>query len=74
VGSLEVNVEMKLRNPILWIMLAVVTWGVFHAVGAYRFNHNPWRGVMVVGCSLAFLGFWWLMLASRRSRLERSRK
>jgi len=52
-------------------VLSVLTWGVFHAVGAYTLNHNPWRAVMVVGCVVAFLGFWGAMLASRRTRLRR---
>jgi hypothetical protein len=65
---------MNFRNPILWIMLAVLIWGLYHAVGAYLLNHNPWRGVMVMGCSLAFLAFWGIMLNARRTRLERSGK
>lgn len=56
------------------IMGGVLAWGIFHAIGAYRLNHNPWRTVMVLGCVLAFLGFWWAMLAARRARLSREEK
>ena len=65
-------------NPVRWaivlIVLAVAAWGVFHAVGAYQLNHNPWRAVMVVGCVAAYLGFWGAMLAARRARLARQTK
>jgi hypothetical protein len=60
------------RTVILIIMVCVLGWGVFHALGAY-FNFepnrsNPWRGVMVLGCVAAFLAFWGLMLAHRSRR------
>jgi len=54
---------------ITWIMLGIVAWGVFHAVGAWRFNHDPRRLVVVLGCVAAFLGFWLAMLSARRRRL-----
>jgi hypothetical protein len=67
--------EQPTRNSYTWalalIMVAVVAWGIFHAVGAYRFNHNPMRAVMVLGCVTFYLGFWGLMLAARRARLAR---
>jgi len=62
---------MKPAWVILLIVVAVLAWGVFHAVGAYTLNHNPWRAVMVVGCVAAFLGFWGAMLTARRARLRR---
>lgn len=55
---------------IRWIMLAIVGWGVIHAIGAWRFNHDARRPLVVLACVLAFLGFWSLMLAARRKRLE----
>jgi predicted Na+-dependent transporter len=66
------------RNSFRWalalIMLAVVAWGIFHAIGAYKFNHNPWRAVMVLACVAGYLGFWIAMLAARRARLSRQSK
>lgn len=53
------------------IMAAVLVWGGVLAIGAYLYNHNPWRPIVVMGCVLAFLGFWGLMLVSRRARLGR---
>lgn len=63
---------MNQRRVYLWIVLGLVAWGLFHAVGAYRFNHNPWRGVVVFSATAAFLGVWALLLAHRRRRLERA--
>lgn len=60
---------MPKLHPIAIIMLAVLAWGIFHAIGAYRFH--SYRPLMVIGCSLAFLGFWLLMLRSRSRRLAR---
>jgi hypothetical protein len=69
---------LQQRNPFRWafalIMVAVLAWGIFHAVGAYRYNHNPLRAVMVLVCVAAYLGFWGAMLASRRARLARQSK
>jgi hypothetical protein len=52
------------------IMLALLVWGGYLAVGAVRApgNHAVWRGLIVFGCTLAFLGFWMAALAVRRSR------
>jgi len=54
-----------------WVALAILAWGVFHAIGAWRFNHNPLRAVVVLVCVGAFLGFWMVMLAARQRRLTR---
>ena len=54
---------------ILSIMVGVVSWGLFHAVGAWRLNHDPRRMLVVLACVAAFLGFWLTMLAAwRRAR------
>ena len=55
-------------------MVGVAAWGVFHAVGAYRYNHDPRRAFMVIGCVVAFLAFWWVMLTSRKRRLARENR
>ena len=46
-------------------------WGIFHAIGAWRFNNNPLRAVVVLACVGAFLGFWMAMLAVRQRRLSK---
>jgi hypothetical protein len=50
---------------IIAIAAALAVWAAYHAVGAYRFNHNPWRAVMVLASMGIFLGTWWLLLRSR---------
>lgn len=64
---------MPHRGWIALIVVGLVAWGIFHAIGAYQFNHNPWRAAVVVACSAAFVAFWLAMLASRRARLSRER-
>ena len=56
------------------IVVAVAAWGIFHAIGAYRLNHNPLRAVVVLACVVGYLGFWGAMLAARRARLARQAK
>jgi hypothetical protein len=48
------------------LIVAVLAWGVFHAVGAYRFNHDPRRGLVVLACVGGFLGFWAVLLWNQR--------
>ncbi len=60
---------MRPQYVIYAIMLGVLVWGAFHAVGAYLLNYNPWRPVMVLGATLAFLGFWaWLLRSAGPQR------
>ena len=56
---------------IRWLGAGIVVWGVFHAIGAWRFNHNPLRAVVVLACVAAFVGFWMTMLAVRQRRLSK---
>lgn len=58
---------------IRWIVLGIVAWGIFHAVGAWQFNHDPRRGVVVLVCVATFLGFWMTALAFRQRRLTKGR-
>jgi len=50
------------------IMAALIVWGLFHAAGAYLFNHNPMRAVVVIVSFALFLGFWLFMLNLRRRK------
>jgi len=56
---------------IAWVALAILVWGIFHAIGAWGLNNNPLRAVVVLVCVGAFLGFWMVMLAARQRRLAR---
>jgi hypothetical protein len=62
---------MTYTKAFVLIGVAVAGWGVFHAVGAYHYNHHLGRFFMVTGCVVAFLAFWAAMLAARRRRLSR---
>lgn len=57
------------KRLIAGIILAVSLWGIWLAVGAYLLNHNPWRAVVVLACVFGFIGFWLLMLQSRKKRI-----
>ena len=59
---------------IAWIMWALVAWGVFHAAGAWTFNHDARRPLVVLACTAAFLGFWLALLSARRRRIEREQR
>ena len=63
--------EARPINWTLWIMLAVLAWGFYLAVGALRApgNLQSLRGLIIFGCTVAFLGFWWVALVLRRRRL-----
>ncbi len=49
------------------IMAALLVWASYLAIGAYYFNRNPWRPILVLGCMVVFVG-WWLLLLWARSR------
>jgi len=56
------------------IMAALVLWGLFHAVGAWSLNHDARRPLVVLACVAAFLGFWLVLLAARRRRIDREQR
>jgi len=62
---------MSYHRWIYLIIAGLLVWGLFHAIGAYTFNWNPWRAVVVFGCMVAFVAFWLAMLGLRESRKER---
>lgn len=53
------------------IMIAVLVWGAILAAGSWTLNHDIRRPIIVMGCVLAFLGFWLAALAVRRRRAGR---
>jgi hypothetical protein len=63
-------------NWTLWIMLALLAWGGYLAIGAVRApgNHQTLRGLVIFACTAAFLGFWWLALQFRARRLAAMEK
>ena len=59
---------------LFWIMVALVVWGLFHAIGAWTLNHDARRALIVLACVAMFLGFWLALLASRRRRLDHEQR
>jgi hypothetical protein len=67
-------------RPIRWLMLALLAWGCLLAVGTFLYRINQaggtaeagnlpfYRGLIVLACTLGFLGLWALALAFRKRR------
>ena len=67
---------MKRSDPtpaalILLIAAGLLLWGLIHAAGAYRYNYHLGRPLIVLGATLAFLGFWFLLLLGQSRRRQR---
>lgn len=68
--------QIDQRRMIRVIMVALAAWGAVLSLGAclfgvdpetrgIGFSPNPWRGLIVLACAAAFLGFWNLLLFRR---------
>lgn len=53
---------------LLAIFAAVALWGLYHAVGAYRLNHNLYRPLVVIACVGGYLLIWAVLLKRRQAR------
>jgi hypothetical protein len=53
-----------------WLMLSILVWGLLLALGTYLFGGNQpvLRALIVLGCTLGFLGLWMAALAMKRPR------
>ncbi len=62
--------ESRRPSLTIWIMLAVLAWGVLLALGSYLFggNHPELRAAIVLAASCGFVGLWLAALAVRRRR------
>ena len=52
----------------MWIMLGLVAWGCYLAVGDYLQSHNLFRALTTIVCVALFLAVWLGALAIRRAR------
>ncbi|MEX2142105.1 MAG: hypothetical protein WD894_22755 [Pirellulales bacterium] len=59
------------RRWIVLLVAALAAWGLYHAVGAFLFNKDVRRGLVVFACMALFLAFWLLLLMVRKKRRER---
>lgn len=55
-------------------MAAVLVWGGLLALGAYLRQGQPWPALITLGCVLAFLEGWLLLLWRRSARGRRPPK
>jgi hypothetical protein len=60
-------------------MAAVAAWGAILAAGAYWYvdprvmRISPATAALIIlACTAAFVGFWWMLLAARSARLRRA--
>ena len=60
--------DARKTRALALVIVGVLAWGLFHAYGAYSFNHDLRRGLIVFGSVLAFLAFWGLLLWNRGRR------
>ena len=60
------------RRLIVLLAAALAAWGLYHAIGAFLFNHDVRRGLIVLACMAAFLGWWLLLLRFRAKRRRES--
>ncbi len=53
-------------------MAALLAWGIYLAVGTFLNHGNlpTLRGLIVLACTVAFLGLWGLLMLSRNRRLK----
>ena len=62
-----------LARRLPWIIMgALAVWGIIHAVGAYLYNYDPRRGLVVLTAMALFIA-WWAWLLRLHARRERSR-
>lgn len=59
-----------LTRRLPWIiMAALAVWGLIHAIGAYLYNYDPRRG-LVVGGAMALFIIWWALLLRLHARRQ----
>lgn len=64
---------MAPRRIIAAIMLAIALWGTVHAAGAIYQGVGFWqirKALVIYACVGLFLGFWGLLLGTRRRNLR----
>ena len=69
----ETRVSLVRPGPITWIIVALLLWGCYLAIGSYSYGRTLQyqRGLIVFGTSVLFVSFWLVMLAVRKRRVER---
>ena len=60
------------RRWIVILIAVLAVWGLYHAVGAFLFNYDIRRGIVVLGSMTAFLGCWLALLRYRKKKDRRA--
>jgi predicted permease len=61
------------RRWIVLLVVALAAWGLYHAIGAFLFNKDVRRGLVVLACMALFLAFWLSLLMLRKKRQRSNR-
>ena len=64
---------MSQRTLLMIIMGTLVAWALYVAIGAYWYNFDLMRAIVVLACMAAFLGIWLLLFWSRGGDTRSSR-
>ena len=72
--------SIRVQKIVLSVLtVSLLAWGSFHAIGAYfggfggeNLQHDFRRSMVVLACMAAFLGFWWLLILTRKPRNSRT--
>ena len=59
---------LKTWQPLLVLMLALLAWGLYHAVGTYQTGGDVRKPIIVLACMFVFLGAWGVLLFRRNRR------
>jgi hypothetical protein len=72
----------KTQKTVLAILtVALLGWGIYHAVGAYfggfggeNLQHDFRRSLVVLACMVVFLSIWWALLLLQKPRNSRTER
>jgi hypothetical protein len=53
------------RTLFALIIGGLVVWALYVAIGAFLYDFDPWRAIIVLFCMGTFVGIWLLLLWSR---------
>ena len=67
--------ESPWMRKLPWIIMAALAiWGIIHAIGAYLYNYDPRRGLVVLTAMALFIAWWaWLLRLHARRQQDQSR-
>jgi hypothetical protein len=71
------SAEKIQRYLLVGLSAGLLAWGAYLALGSFLGGANlrgsAARGLVIFGCVAGFLGFWWLLLLTRKHRPPQNR-